>query len=253
MLTVSIVRATAALCLLGALGCKKKDEEAQTGGYSQGQASYGQPPPGQPGTGQPSGAQPGYGSPQSGEQQPGYGQQPAGQPGYGQPAPAAAPPGQAPAGAPGTQSPPSQPSPAAAGTPAQALDASAAGATQSILTELAKLQAPAGAKPLGGPLVGNFQQGQILERQVQMQPGKCYTVVGAGMPPVGELNIQLLAVTLVPGLAPLLGQDQDTGPQAVLGKKPNCYKWAAPFSAPAKVVLQVASGQGLAAAQVYEK
>ncbi|HEV8613729.1 MAG TPA: hypothetical protein VGQ73_09460, partial [Gemmatimonadales bacterium] len=136
---------------------------------------------------------------------------------------------------------------------AQQLDASATGAAQPILNELAKTQAPAGAKPLGSALVGNFQQGQMLEVQVQMQPSKCYTVVAAGLPPVTELTVQLVTVTVLPGLSPVLAQDQDSGPTAVLGKKPNCFKWPALFAAPVKVVLQVVSGQGLAAAQVFEK
>ncbi len=45
----------------------------------------------------------------------------------------------------------------------------------------------------------------------------------------------------------------DSGPNAVLGRKPNCYKWALPLPAPAKVVLQVPAGSGLVAAQLYEK
>jgi hypothetical protein len=86
-----------------------------------------------------------------------------------------------------------------------------------------------------------------------MQPGKCYTIVAAGIPPVSELNIQLAGVMPIPGMSPILAQDQDTGPQAVLGRKPNCYKYPFPVGAPAKVIITVAGGSGLAAAQVYEK
>lgn len=106
---------------------------------------------------------------------------------------------------------------------------------------------------MGSAIVGNFQAGQTLEVQAQMQPGKCYSVVGAAVPTVTELNLQLVAVMPIPGTAPTLAQDQDTGPQAVLGKKPNCYRWSLPFAASVKLVVQVAAGQGLAAAQLYEK
>jgi hypothetical protein len=54
-------------------------------------------------------------------------------------------------------------------------------------------------------------------------------------------------------MAPIMAQDQDTGANAVLGRKPNCYKWPMPLAAPVKVVVTVAGGSGLAAAQVYEK
>jgi hypothetical protein len=86
-----------------------------------------------------------------------------------------------------------------------------------------------------------------------LQPNKCYSVVAVGMPPIAELNVQILAVTIIPGMAPILATDQDTGATAVLGKKPTCYKWALPFPASVKVSVQSAGGQGVAAAQVFEK
>jgi hypothetical protein len=39
----------------------------------------------------------------------------------------------------------------------------------------------------------------------------------------------------------------------VLGRKPNCYKNPAPFALPVKMVVEAAGGQGVIAAQVYEK
>jgi hypothetical protein len=122
-----------------------------------------------------------------------------------------------------------------------------------VLNQLARNEAAAGARPVGSSMVGNFQQGQALESQLQLQPGKCYTVVAAALPPVTEVNVKFLAVTPIPGSAMVMAQDQDTGTQGVLGRKPNCYKNPAPFALPVKVVLEVAGGSGLAAAQVYEK
>ncbi len=92
-----------------------------------------------------------------------------------------------------------------------------------------------------------------LEQQIMLQPNKCYSVVAVGMPPISELNVQILAVTIIPGMAPVLATDQDTGASATLGKKPNCYKWALPLPAAVKVVVTAAGGQGVAAAQVFEK
>ncbi len=54
-----------------------------------------------------------------------------------------------------------------------------------------------------------------------MQPGKCYTVIAVAAPGgITELNVQLAAATPIPGLSPVLGQDQTTGPQAVVGQAP---------------------------------
>ena len=206
------------------VGCGGSKEEPQT--QQNANAQYGQQP---------------YGQQPYGQQQPGYGQQ---QPGYGQQ------PGGAPQGQPGGGAMPPQ---AAPGTPAQQLDPSAGAAATALLGPLSQGSIMAGAKPVGSAIVGNFQAGQTLEGQLQLQPGKCYTVVGAGVPPVTEVNLQLVAVMPIPGMVPILAQDGDQGSQAVLGKKPNCYKWPMPVGAPVKVILTVAAGSGIAAAQVYEK
>jgi hypothetical protein len=229
-----------------AFGCGGSNDEPQTqaqaanGQY--GQPGYGQPGYGQPGYGQPGYGQPGYGQPpqQGYGAQPGYGQPP--QQGYG------AQPGAAPTAtaAPGMGTAP-------AGASAQQLDPSAGAAATAILGQLSAGAIVAGSKPLGAAIVGNFQQGQTLESQLQLSPGKCYTIVAAGVPPVSEVNVQIVAVTPIPGMVPVMAQDSDQGPQAVLGRKPNCYKWPLPMGAPVKVVMTVAGGSGLAAAQVYEK
>lgn len=246
MTRAMILGLACAVAATSAVGCKKDETPPpQQAGYQQG--AYGQQPqPGQPGYGQPGYGQqqPGYGQQQPGygQQQPGYGQQ---QPGYGQPAPTGTATAPAPTG--------TAPAAGAAGGAAQQIDPSAAAAAQPILTGLAQSQMVAGSHPVGSTIAGNFRQGQTLSSQLQLQPGKCYTVVAAGVPPVSEVNVQFVAVSPLPGMTPVIAADQDSGPQAVLGKKPNCFKNPAPFAFPVKVVLTVAGGQGIAAAQVYEK
>jgi hypothetical protein len=242
--------ALAALVMSGAAACKKNDQDTQTG-YQQGQPQTQpgmQPAAGtQPGT-QPAGTQP-AGTQPAGTQP--AGTQPAGtQPAGTQPA-GTQPAGTQPAG---TQPAGTQPAgtPAAGGKATQ-LDATAGAVVQPILNELAKKETVAGAKPVGTAMVGNFATGSVLETQIQLQPNKCYSIVATSLPPVTELNVQLVAVAPIPGLAPVLAADSDTGPSAVVGRKPNCYKWALPLAAPAKVVVTVAGGSGLAAAQLYEK
>ncbi len=135
--------------------------------------------------------------------------------------------------------------------PAQPLDPLAAGAATQGLTMLAQQHVEPGAVPVGQALAGNFQAGQCLEAQFTMNPGKCYTAVAAGLGPT-EVDIQF--VPPIPGpFAQPIAQDQTTGPTAVLGPKPNCFKWPAPAGLPMKVVLRVSAGQGPAAVQVYER
>ncbi|HKO53332.1 MAG TPA: hypothetical protein VJV79_36740 [Polyangiaceae bacterium] len=145
------------------------------------------------------------------------------------------------------------PAPAPAPTTPAPLDPAVAAAVTPMLTQLAASQTVAGSKALGTAIVGNVGGAQVLEQQIMLQPNKCYSVVAAGMPPISELNVQFLAVTVIPGMAPILAVDQDTGPSATLGKKPNCYKWALPLPTPVKVVVSAAAGQGVAGAQVFEK
>ncbi len=141
-----------------------------------------------------------------------------------------------------------------AGPVAQKLDATAAAAIRPVLDQLAKEQTQPGAKPVGETLVGNFGTGQTLETPVTLQPNKCYTVVATALPPVTEVNVQLVLMTVLPGMTPVLAVDQDAGPTAVLGKKATCYKWMfGSVPASAKVVVQVTGGSGLVAAQAYEK
>ena len=145
------------------------------------------------------------------------------------------------------------PAPAPAPTTPAPIDPTLAAAVTPILTQLGASQIVAGSKPLGSALVGNVGGAQVLEQQITLQPSKCYSVVAAGAPPISELNVQFVAVSVVPGMAPILATDQDAGATAVLGKKPNCYKWALPLPAAVKVVVSAAGGQGVAGAQVYEK
>jgi hypothetical protein len=261
-LTFIYRRPELALVIGLALGCSKQKEPEtpaqypNQAGYPQGQYPQGQYPQGQyPEQQQPYPAQqqpyPAQQQPYPAQQQPYPAQQqpyPAQQPYPTTPDPTAPATG-LPPGLPPTALPPTAPA-APLATP---IDPSMAAAVQPVLTQLAASKAPAGAKPIGSLLAANFQQGQQLEAQVQMEPGKCYTVVGAALPPVTELDLKLIAVTPLAGMAPVLAVDNTTGAQAVLGEKPNCFKWAWPIAAPVKVVVSVSGGQGLAAAQLFGK
>lgn len=140
------------------------------------------------------------------------------------------------------------------GTPAQRLPAEAATVIAPMLDGLASQHTVAGAKPVNVLIAGQFTAGQVIEQPLQLQPGKCYTVVGASGPGIVNLDVRLIAASPVPGFpTPVFAQDQTNGPTAVLGGAPNCFHWAAPVSVSVNVVLSVSDGQGLAAARIYEK
>jgi hypothetical protein len=93
----------------------------------------------------------------------------------------------------------------------------------------------------GGVLAGNFQQGQSLEQQFQLLPGKCYTVIGSGAG-ISELDLQMFVVTPI-----------QTGSQSVIGGSGNCFRWQAPLGATGKFVMTAKAGSGIGAAQLYSK
>jgi hypothetical protein len=126
-------------------------------------------------------------------------------------------------------------------------------AAQAVLNEVAKTEAPPGAKPLGMPSVALLGTGQTSETALSMAPGKCYTIISVGLPPVNEIDVQLLPQTTVPGLQAVMAQDNMVGPRAIVGKAPNCFKWPLLIAGAARVVTSVGSGQGLVATQVYEQ
>lgn len=140
-----------------------------------------------------------------------------------------------------------QPSPLAPVEPALAQLA------QGVLDQVAKEEAPAGATASGLPKVALLGTGQSSEMTLSMAPGKCYTLIAVGLPPIAELHLQLLPATTIPGMTAALGEDQMVGPRAVVGKAPNCFKWPLPVAGAARVVTTVAAGQGLVATQIYEK
>jgi hypothetical protein len=140
---------------------------------------------------------------------------------------------------------------AASGSPATPIAVPAAAAVEPLLKQLAAGEVQ-GMQPEGSAFAANFQEGQVLEQQITIQPGKCYSVVGASMG-IQELDIQLV---LVPSPLPpqVLSQDNSQGGTAVLGgKSTGCFKNALPIGGPGKVVVKATRGAGLGIAQIYVK
>jgi len=142
--------------------------------------------------------------------------------------------------------------PASSGASATPIAPAAAAAATPVLTAMAANETR-GMSPEGGAFAGQFQQGQTLEQPFNIEPGKCYTVVGVGLG-ITELDIQIVMQPPIPGAPPVpLAQDNQTGPNATLGGGGNCFKNALPIGGPGKVIVKATGGSGIALAQIYKK
>src|SRR6266542_796901 len=182
-ISASVTLFLAAAALGTACGGSKEPAQQPQGFYGQ----PGQPGYGQQGTGQP-------GDPNAGYQQQPQQQQ---QPGYGQAAPAGTQPGAAQPAAQTTATPAGQPAPAAPAT----TDAATAAAVRLALQPRAATEAK-GMKEDGEPVGGMLQEGGELTKEFMLMPGKCYTVLGQGLPPISELDMQIALKAPLPNLPP---------------------------------------------------
>ena len=219
---LSVVIPALVLGLMPVIGCGGSEPQAtDPNQYANGAGQYGQQPAGQ------------YGQPA------GQYQQPAGQ--YQQPAPAATTP--AAGGLPGMPGQAASSTGAATPLPMAAmltpgLQAIAASDAQGMAAD-------------GQSFAGQFQEGQTLEQPINIQAGKCYTIVAMGAG-IQQLDIQLVAQQ-APLPAVVLAQSNTTGAQASLGGKGQCFRNPLPIGGPGKVVVKATKGAGMAAAQVFVK
>lgn len=139
--------------------------------------------------------------------------------------------------------------PEVAAAEATPIDVTMAAQAGPLVTYLASAHLPAGAKPFGAPFAAQFAEGQRLSLVVQLEAGRCYTVVAAGLPPIRELDVELRADGSEPP-APPLAKDAGSGPQAILGSRDQCYR--AP-GGPVKLVMTVTKGEGVAAGQLFAR
>lgn len=146
--------------------------------------------------------------------------------------------------------------PAADGGPATptVFDAAAQELMRQQIKPLAQKYAP-GMKPEGQLVGGVVAEGQTVEQQGLLMPGKCYTVVGTSMLSVQELDVQVSLITPLPSLSPVLAVDNMTGPQAIVGGHPNCYKIPPimMLATPVKITVKAVKGAGVVGAQLYAK
>ena len=121
--------------------------------------------------------------------------------------------------APSASAVPTASTPAPVPTTPPPLDPAVAAAVTPMLTQLGASQTVAGSKPLGTAMIGNVGGAQVLEQQIMLQPNKCYSVVAAGMPPISELNVQFLAVTVIAGHGADFGDRSGRRPERDAGQE----------------------------------
>ena len=133
---------------------------------------------------------------------------------------------------------------------AQPIDPTLAGAAGTILDKVAGNMAP-GMSREGAPMAANFQTGQTMEQVIQLQSGRCYTVVAAG-PTVQAWDFSMVLVANPIPVQPVLVHETANGTPAAMSGGGNCFKWAWP-PATARVIVKVTQGGGIAVAQLYGK
>jgi hypothetical protein len=145
--------------------------------------------------------------------------------------------------------PTTQPTATAGGGSAQQIPPAAAMAATPALQVLAGRDAQ-GMSPDGPAFAGNFQQGQTLEQLINVQSGKCYTIVASG---VGITQLDVVVNTAPPAPIPPVpvAQSSSQGPNATVGGGGSCMR--SPLPGQFKVVLKATAGAGIAVAQVFSK
>jgi hypothetical protein len=103
----------------------------------------------------------------------------------------------------------------------------------------------------GTPVKLTLSQGQTGEGSVTLQPGKCYTLVGASMP--GVIDVLVKATYPAPMQAQVLGQSGQGGPMPVVFAKEACYRNPAPMGVPVRIEVTMKQGSGQVAIQPYAK
>lgn len=108
-----------------------------------------------------------------------------------------------------------------------------------------------GMRAEGTPVKLTLSQGQTGEGQFTLQPGKCYTLVGASMP--GVIDVVVKATYPAPMQGTVLGQNAQSGPMPVVFAKEACYRNPAPVGMPVRVEVLMKQGSGQVAIQPYSK
>jgi len=139
-----------------------------------------------------------------------------------------------------------------------------AGQVQQITTQFAGRIATEATKmdPEGSLICENVQEGGVVTSQdFTMYPGFCYTVLGAGLPSVQDVDLQVTLDPAAAGFPPALAAfvsvplmvDNIANAMTAANPGKDCYKYALPFPGIAKLTVKAKLGAGAVAAQIFKR
>ena len=120
------------------------------------------------------------------------------------------------------------------------------------LAESAAREAP-GMQLDGDLIAGKLAPGEVVEQEIRLAPGRCYTLIAVGGSGITELDAEILRMNPVRGKGDALASDTATGNIAVVGGGGSCFTFDGKTPTAARFVLRARSGSGVAVSQLYAR
>lgn len=128
----------------------------------------------------------------------------------------------------------------------------AARLSEGPLAECAAREAP-GMNLEGDLLASKLAVGEVLEQELRLQPGRCYTLIAVGGEGLTELDVELQRLSPVRGQGETLVADTTSGTTAVLGGGGTCFLFSEKAPLPAKFLVRARAGSGVVVSQLYAR
>lgn len=120
------------------------------------------------------------------------------------------------------------------------------------LAECAAREAP-NMQLAGDLLASKLGAGEVLEHELRLQPGACYTLLAVGGEGLAEVDVELQRLSPVRGKSETLAADTTTGTTAVLGGGGTCFLWSEKTATPARFLVRARAGSGVVVSQLYTR
>lgn len=120
------------------------------------------------------------------------------------------------------------------------------------LAETAAREAP-GMQLDGDLIAGKLGPGELVEQEIRLAPGRCYTLIAVGGEGITELDAEIQRLNPVRGKGDALATDAATGNIAIVGGGGSCFTFDGKTPSAARFVLRARSGSGVAVSQLYAR
>lgn len=120
------------------------------------------------------------------------------------------------------------------------------------LAEAAAREAP-GMQLEGDLIAGKLGPGELVEQEIRLQPGRCYTLIAVGGEGITELDAELSQMNPVRGKGDTLAADGATGKVAVVGGGGSCFSFTGKAPTAARFVVRARAGSGVTVSQLYAR